>query len=264
MKVTKKIILFLFIGSLACGSLFYSCQSEDTYIPQEQLLKMEDNHLRPNKSQIHTLEKFDEVIDEKLSFKDGQFFLDIKSGSEIGLDQELFDYYQERLKTTNEYLSQMIEEGFLPVEVKRNVIQFVNTKNKIGLNSVIINPEYPYTIPSGGLKGVSLTGMFTIDVYVKANDVYMMYNSFEPSIDSYSPSKIALLLPFQAPSNVANDLAIHFNSLYESPLPKDNLRVSNWLNTFSNGMHIREHHMHSTFEHQQVGTVVWLLEGSTN
>ncbi|MCC2600319.1 hypothetical protein [Sphingobacterium sp. FBM7-1] len=258
MKVTKKIILFLFVGSLMFGGLFYSCQNEHEYFPDAPQVQSLGNRNKPTKAQVETLKKFDKVVDEKLSFQDGQFTLDIKSGSEIGLDQELFDYYQERLKERNEYLAQMIEEGFMPVEVKKNVIQFVDTKNKVGLKSVIINPEYPYTIPYDGLNGVSLTGLNIMDVYLSKGRLPNLLDAWDVGLQRYTGELVANELPFQASYNIAVDLAYELNS------KSSGAGSVPWLNSFDNGMHIHEEHMYCTFGHQQVGTVVWLLEGSTN
>lgn len=226
------------------GMFLYACQGEG-YSSNEQLIIRPKEKSVLTDAQIKTLKKSENIINKMLSFENGIFTFNAKSGAEVGLDEYLFNYCLKQVEARNQLITNLMKEGYIAVEIKRNCVALTKSKNKIQpMRSIIINKEYSAEVPSGGKDGICLTDLYTTDVYLSESTMKEIINLVKEGYSDPVPSWI--------PSSIASDLRVKLD------LAKNGSGIIAWLNGYFPCMHIREKHMHCTYESQSVGATIWL------
>ena len=65
-------------------------------------------------------------IDKKVIFSKGKFEMNLRSGSEVGISDRLFDHFKTCMDAQNRNLAEAQSDGLIPVEVSPNVVRFID------------------------------------------------------------------------------------------------------------------------------------------
>ncbi len=236
--MNRKNFVFKFMVFIL-GVCLFSCQGNE-YLSGEQSREYQVKQPVLTDAQIETLKKNEKKINKMLSFEDGKFVFSAKSGSEVGLDDHLFQYCLNRVEERNQLIANMEEQGYVAVEVKKNCVTLTRADTQIqSMRNIIINREFSIEVHLGGIDGVCLTDINITDVYLSDET---MKNIREISN-----------IPKWIPYSIASDLAhkMDFAGKYGQG-------IVFWFDEHSPCMHICEKYMGCTYEKKNAGDTIWL------
>lgn len=153
----KFLLTMLFTAVAAVGVIVVSCQKERA--PGELLdLDMSNiSMMTPGQQAV-----FDEAtrrLDKHISFDadDGQYVM--KTGltaAKVGLSKRLFDYFQRNFETTNMQLLQQKAQGYVAVEVSKNCLIIIDSKDGFDIHTKG-GLDDPYEFEKGGRDYVEIS-----------------------------------------------------------------------------------------------------------
>ena len=101
-------------------------------------------------------------IDKKVIFSKGKFEMNLRSGSEVGISDRLFDHFKTCMDAQNRNLAEAQSDGLIPVEVSPNVVRFIDPNAPILLG-----------MTKGGGVEIPEGGTTNVDFFWSGCDIYI-------------------------------------------------------------------------------------------
>lgn len=215
-----------------------------------------------NSSQQEIFNNARKVINDKLSFNDGRYSMTVTSGKEIGMTERLFTFFVHKMNERNAEFAKIEAKGYVAVEIKKNIIQFVKPKTKVKMSLTASESETAYVTPWGGLTGMVYIDVIEVQVYIsystlsRINQDYQAYcqDSINHEFDAFTVSSYMDYAP--------TDFIEQFTEFIKS---KTSDQFDTFIQNHQNGIVIQ--HMSEakitddSFSNQKPNTIVWLEYG---
>jgi len=205
MKKNKLFILMALAMCLTMPTMIFlgGCQKEDEIEQATDLLDLNVTNLSEMSSEQKTIfEKASAIINDNSHFSDGRFVLDVKSGKEIGMSEDLFNFFVSILDEQNQYFEELESKGYVGTETEKNKVQFIKSDEQISFMKTRSYEEEKRTIPSGGLDGV-VFGPTDTQLYLSRGTIEDILSVYENDDDPLN-GEVILYLPSVLPGYLAN------------------------------------------------------------
>ena len=148
----KKIKLLGFICAVFTVITFWACSKDsESYQPDEFLqFSGNVNFSQLNNAESVILQKAQKRIDKHIRLSNGQFSMDIQSGKEAGMSEEIFNFFSNCMKSSNENIRKAQSAGFAVIQTGSKSLQIINPDKQIPFALTKTDTE----IPEGGITGV--------------------------------------------------------------------------------------------------------------